>query len=182
MKVIQFEDNIILIEEFLSPKSCSSLIRRSEAIGYEKSKIQLSNGQQVVNESVRNNERILHFDMDLASIYWEKAKSYIPAKFGIYTAYGLNEMFRFYKYEKGQQFKMHADGSYTKNEHESSFFTFMIYLNDDFEGGETVFEDKCVVKPKTGSLLLFYHPLRHQGNIVDAGFKYVLRTDVMYKK
>jgi hypothetical protein len=54
-------------------------------------------------------------------------------------------MFRVYKYLPGQQFKMHRDGSYERNENEKSFYTFLIYLNDDFEGGETEFENLFTV-------------------------------------
>ena len=91
-------------------------------------------------------------------------------------------MFRIYKYSPGQRFKMHRDGSYIRNEHEKSFYTFLIYLNDDFEGGETEFEGLFTVAPKKGSALVFHHPLRHEGKTLISGLKYVLRTDIMYTK
>jgi len=91
-------------------------------------------------------------------------------------------MFRIYKYSSGQRFKMHRDGSYIRNENEKSFYTFLIYLNDDFEGGETEFENLFTVAPKKGSALVFYHPLRHEGKTLISGLKYVLRTDIMYSK
>ncbi|STD12559.1 Uncharacterised protein [Chryseobacterium carnipullorum] len=56
----------------------------------------------------------------------------------------------------------------------------MVYLNDDFEGGETEFENLFTVAPKKGSAMVFYHPLRHEGKILISGKKYVLRTDVIY--
>ena len=70
----------------------------------------------------------------------------------------------------------------------------MIYLNDDFEGGSTDFKrtdevpktgmayKEFKVWPKGGMLLLFPHKLMHQGSPVTRGAKYVLRTDVMYKR
>lgn len=36
-----------------------------------------------------------------------------------------------------------------------SFYTFMIYLNDDFEGGETEFENLLTVTPEKGTALIF---------------------------
>ena len=69
------------------------------------------------------------------------------------------------------------------------FFTFMVYLNENFEGGTTSFtiDQSSVstggvvgVTPKTGIALLFHHPILHRGDPVTAGRKYVLRTDVMY--
>lgn len=90
-------------------------------------------------------------------------------------------MFRIYKYDVGQRFKMHRDGSYNRNDKECSFFSFLIYLNNDFEGGETYFEEGTTIIPKQGDALLFHHPLRHEGRPIISGTKYVLRTDIMYK-
>jgi len=56
----------------------------------------------------------------------------------------------------------------------------MIYLNDDFKGGETKFND-LIVAPKKGTALIFYHYLEHEGSEVIEGTKYVLRTDIMYR-
>ena len=55
----------------------------------------------------------------------------------------------------------------------------MIYLNDDFQDGETKFEE-FAIKPKKGAALFFIHQIRHMGGTVAKGRKYVLRTDVMY--
>ncbi|MEM1134219.1 MAG: 2OG-Fe(II) oxygenase [Bacteroidota bacterium] len=59
--------------------------------------------------------------------------------------------------------------------------TFMIYLNEDFKGGETKF-DEITIKPKTGTALCFIHEQKHEGCFVISGVKYVIRTDVMYRK
>lgn len=101
----------------------------------------------------------------------------------------MNERLRLYRYDVGQKFDWHLDGSFERPTGERSFFTFMVYLNDDFEGGTTSFTnvqsristgDMLRVTPKTGMALLFHHPILHRGDPVVAGRKYVLRTDVMY--
>ena len=53
-----------------------------------------------------------------------------------------------------------------------------ILLNDDFEGGETVFYPDVSIKPKKGSVLLFppYWMFPHRGNPVIKGKKYILST------
>ncbi|MEN3327084.1 MAG: hypothetical protein V7638_1891 [Acidobacteriota bacterium] len=58
----------------------------------------------------------------------------------------------------------------------------MVYLNEEFEGGETIFlvEPEVIIKPRAGSALLFQHPIIHEGSEVRAGVKYVVRTDLMY--
>ena len=89
-------------------------------------------------------------------------------------------MFRFYKYQPGEQFKKHRDQSFIRNEIEASYFTFMIYLNDNYDGGETTF-NHLTIHPKQGMGLIFQHDLEHEGAPVIKGIKYVLRTDIMYR-
>ncbi len=62
--------------------------------------------------------------------------------------------------------------------------TFIVYLNEGFEGGETSFEHnggQLNVIPKTGMALVFVHHRCHTGAEVVSGRKYVLRSDVMYR-
>ena len=47
--------------------------------------------------------------------------------------------------------KPHVDDN---NVHKPDMFAAMLYLNDDFEGGNTVFHD-LVVKPEVGKLIIF---------------------------
>jgi hypothetical protein len=77
---------------------------------------------------------------------------------------------------------------------QSSLYTFLIYLNDDFTGGETTFFIPSVkdgvlnaypVRPVMGSVAVFPHgeaqdALLHEGTGVVEGAKYVIRTDVEY--
>ena len=66
---------------------------------------------------------------------------------------------------------------------ERSLLTLMVYLNEDFEGGETAFlELDQVIVPRRGMALLFQHMVLHEGREVRAGTKYVLRTDVFYRE
>ena len=57
----------------------------------------------------------------------------------------------------------------------------MIYLNDDFLGGETKFDDLSV-QAKTGTALCFIHEQKHEGMPILSHVKYVLRSDVIYRK
>jgi hypothetical protein len=74
-----------------------------------------------------------------------------------------------------------------------SFMTFLMYLNDDFTGGQTRFylPDAAAgnmtargVCPKQGSVLVFPQgntaSLIHEGSAVTQGTKYVVRSDVIY--
>ena len=48
---------------------------------------------------------------------------------------------RIVKYEDGGHFEVHKDGTFVVNDDVRSVFTLQIYLNDDFEGGNTIFYD-----------------------------------------
>lgn len=90
------------------------------------------------------------------------------------------------KYPSGGDIRPHVDGN-TSSEDGTSILTLLIYLNDDFEGGRTLFlEDdeeeelnvQDAVVPKTGHGLLLHQNVMHRAEAV-VGTKYILRTDIM---
>lgn len=180
MKKIEIQDGVWVVHDFLSERECSEWIRFSEIEGYEIAKI-VQGRKQVLNRAIRNNDRVIYDDEELAKNYFIRSHDFLISDLSISRVSGLNSRFRFYKYSVGQHFKQHQDGSYIKNINEWSEFTFMVYLNDNFKGGETKFL-RSIVEPKRGSLLLFKHELVHEGCTVQEGTKYVLRTDVMYQR
>jgi prolyl 4-hydroxylase len=177
-----YTPEIFTIKNFLSLEECTDLVEKSEAIGYEEATVDVGNGVQRMIKGVRNNERVLYKEPAYATFIWERLKDFAPQGADNRIAVGLNELFRFYKYSPGQRFKMHKDGSFERNRFEASQYTFMIYLNDAYTGGETIFASGEIIRPETGTALVFHHPLRHEGALLTAGVKYVLRTDIMYKQ
>lgn len=178
--IINEEMEIYTIDNFLTVDECNQLIEKSEQIGFEEAEVNVDGAQKMM-KTVRNNERILFEDPEYAAALWQKLESYVKPELENSTAIGLNEMFRFYKYNPSQRFKMHRDGSFKRNESEFSYYTFMIYLNDKYEGGETKFASGEIITPKTGTALIFEHSQRHEGAALISGIKYVLRSDIMYK-
>ena len=178
MKLIQLTDKTWIIEDFLSPTECDNLILFSEMRGYDEAEVSLKSGSKMM-KGIRNNYRLIYEDQALAEKLWNKLHDFCPVIIEGRIASGLNERFRFYRYEKGQRFKRHIDGRFERSEVEESRITFMVYLNDDFEGGETKFDDTTVI-PKKGTALCFIHEQKHEGAPIISGTKYVLRSDVMY--
>ncbi len=167
--------------DFLTPLECLEYIRMSEDYGYEEALIQTRGGGQEMDKDVRDNYRVVLDSQELADDIWEKVKHLAPKEDG-WEPTGLNERMRFYRYEYGQQFKRHADGAFKRNENEVSMVTVLVYLNEEFNGGETqFFHPFQVIEPRQGQLLLFKHRQLHEGSPVTTGRKYVLRTDIMYK-
>lgn len=171
-------DEMFAVAGFLSEAECANYIERAEAIGFVDAPID-TGFEQIIVKEVRNNTRVMLDDTVLAANLWAQAREFVPDVFNRSEVVGLNERFRFYRYEPGQRFNWHADGIFRRPNGERSQLTFMIYLNDDFEGGQTRFEN-VTVKPEQGMALCFAHYLRHEGGEVVRGRKYVLRTDVMY--
>lgn len=183
---IEDRTDIFLLRNFLSLAECEQHIAASEQHGYEEAAISTPAGQVVV-KSVRNNDRIIWDDPALAELWWKRCEEHLPVSFGNWQRQGLNERFRFYRYTPGQTFKKHRDGSFQRRKGEESWMTLMVYLNDGYSGGRTRFwfagnAEETVVSPEAGSALIFMHDRLHEGEIVTAGVKYVLRTDIMYSK
>ncbi len=179
MRVIHHTEKIWTIQDFLTKEECDDLIIFSERKGYEEAKVSLPSGAKMM-KGLRDNFRSIYTDEMLAGKYWNRLKDYCPAEIEDSKVVGLNEQFRFYKYESSQRFKRHIDGRFSRGKEESRV-TFMVYLNDDFTGGETKF-DAVTIKPQTGTALCFIHEQKHEGCPVIEGAKYVLRSDVMYRK
>ena len=179
MKLRKIRDQIWQIEDILPAVKCENLIQETESRGYQPATINTDAGARTVS-AVRNNLRVMYIDQPLADELWGLLKPHAPNQYGQSVSVGLNEMFRFYKYEPGQKFRKHRDESFIRNDTEASYFTVLLYLNDEFVGGETRFQD-IEVKPKLGSALIFAHMIEHEGAEILSGKKYVLRTDIMFR-
>jgi predicted 2-oxoglutarate/Fe(II)-dependent dioxygenase YbiX len=185
-------ENIGTIASFLSAAECDEYIRLGEAIGFEDAPVTTSRGM-IMMKDVRNNDRVMIDDPARAQALYQQLSNHLAPRFqNKWTPVGLNERLRLYRYDVGQQFDWHRDGHFERPNGERSMFTFMVYLNDDFQGGATSFggDDSfgfatggmLRMRPATGMALLFHHPVIHRGDPVTAGRKYVLRTDVMYSR
>lgn len=100
-----------------------------------------------------------------------------PLKYGF-------EHIKMKKYTVGteQQFKDHTDVS----DHSSArrFLVFIVYLNDDFTGGETVFNRTGdAIKPVQGMLLMFpplWTYLHHARKVISGRSKYFVGSYLHY--
>jgi hypothetical protein len=175
-------ENVFVIEGFLSREECDRLIARSEGMGYEAASV-----GEVLIPQLRNNARVIFDDPALAELAWSRAKTWVPERIGGWEAAGLNERFRFYRYDAGETFAPHFDGTVSRGDNEESKLTFMVYLNEGCEGGGTNFYHpdgtlRFCVQPETGKALVFDHLRLHEGAPVLSRRKYALRTDVMYRR
>lgn len=176
---MEIAEGIYVIKNLYSPNLCAAYVLLSERTGYEPAPINTSHGV-MRNENIRNNARVILDDEELADEVWQVAAPHLPSNLYGRKPLGLNERIRFYRYDVGEKFEVHVDGYYQRPNGEQSLLTFMLYLNEEFEGGETNFMNGVSVKPETGMILAFQHSLYHEGAAVTKGRKYVLRSDVMF--
>ena len=166
------------MDDILDAAECAEHIDRAERAGFRAAPI-ISGHREVFVSEVRNNTRVMTDDFGLAALFWNRAREGLPMFLDGRQAIGMNERFRYYRYRPGQRFNLHADGSFLRANGEVSRLSFIVYLNDDFTGGETAVM-QSVIRPKSGMALFFLHELPHEGRPVISGTKYVMRTDVMY--
>jgi preprotein translocase subunit Sec61beta len=79
------------------------------------------------------------------------------------------------RYSQEEQYKFHYDG----NTESKRALSVLVYLNDDYEGGEIEFPNfKIKIKPKAGTLILFpsNYAYGHIAHPVTSGVKYVIAT------
>lgn len=165
-----------VIDNFLSKEECTFLITFAENQGMKK----------IDRGSVAQYHRA-EFDNDwLADMLYQRLvdKGLIPAYYNGSKVVGLNNHFRVSKYYPDGEFKIHKDGINVDKNGNRSVMTLNIFLNKEFDGGETdfFFENKtfrCSVKPEIGRAAFFDAQQYHRGNKVNNGLKYLLRTDLM---
>jgi hypothetical protein len=140
---------------------------------------------------------------------FDRVQALLPQEINGCSLMGLNARFRLFRYSPNVVYRPHIDGSWPGSGLTSdgkftndafpgeriSRLTFLIYLNDGFDGGATTFFLPSPerghlfahsVQPKQGSVLCFPHgehagALVHEGSSVEpGGVKYIIRTDVLY--
>ena len=145
--------------------------------------------------SYRTNDRLVVDDEALARWLFSRLRASIPEVITEpdgtqWQLVGLNPRLRSCRYRAGQFFAMHRDGAHHRGHDERSFLTVMLYLNGapDFVGGATrFFHDRAgspafEIAPRPGLAVVFSHRWWHDGAPLEAGDKYILRSDVMYRR
>lgn len=178
-----------LLYNVFSGDECEALIKLSEDCGYTEALVNIGSGREMRIKGFRDSSRVLIDDEEFVERLLQRISPYLPNEFMNEKLVGINERLRFLRYEPGDKFKPHYDGSYCRPDNSAeTLITIQVYLNENFAGGETKFldrddETRCVpVKPITGMVLVFEHRIFHEGSVVSKGKKYAIRTDVLYTR
>jgi hypothetical protein len=192
-----------VLSNVLTPHECDQMRTLSEAMGYT------TDAPVSLGRHIRRNENCVWIaDDTLWKPIWTRVARHMPAEVAGGRPAGLNQRMRLYKYGVEDIFRLHTDGSWAGSAVDTrgklvrdsygdrwSQLTFLIYLDDDYDGGETTFwvpdaahsssgEMHSVSVPLGGVLCFFHgeHPLSplHEGSLVTRGIKRIVRSDVLY--
>ena len=177
-EVLSKEPIIVLSDEFLDKEDCQRILNLQ---------IQLENSTTAMNR-IKDYRKSLVTLVDEEDDVIKKVKKKIAKSFGL-DGNGMEKL-QLQKYPEGGYYKEHFDAKSENHfQNDESFsqrkYSIIIYLNDDFIGGETVFPKKNIsVKPLQGRLLLFsnmlnetnyVHPFSsHLSNKIAEGEKWIL--------
>jgi hypothetical protein len=164
--------DVFVVEGFLCPNHCKATLKL----------FQDADKTLRVDDRFRSNNRITIYDPKLAARFFLSVEDTVDLhQEPDFEPIGCNERFHLYSYNTpGDQFTLHADQPYIK-EDTISFYTVLVYLTDDYEGGEALIGGTEKFKPKAGTALVFPHYILHGAAPLISGTRYTLRTDVMYR-
>lgn len=120
------------------------------------------------------NEVFRQVNNQMYNLIWDTVVGY-HERYGIGNKFWDEEGYNLLKYSGGQEYKCHFDGPTGRGRH----LSVLLYLNDNFEGGELEFPfHKVKIKPQAGMLLLFpsNYAYAHIAHPVTQGTKYAIVT------
>ncbi|KAL2861874.1 hypothetical protein BJX68DRAFT_273939 [Aspergillus pseudodeflectus] len=190
----------------LSATECKAIIAAGESVTFQPDAPLREDG----DVSILAHNFYWIIDTAFHDTLWRRISPYVPRSVNGRLVRGINRRFRVYRYVPGAEYRCHIDGAWPPSgispegkyiydasppeNRQSSMYTFLLYLNDEFEGGETTFFMPAAregvlnaypVRPVMGSVAIFPHgeangALLHEGTGVRKGAKYIIRTDVEY--
>ena len=106
---MEVDEGVYVVPDLLTPDECREYIESTEARGYVAAPITTAMGFEM-RPDIRNNTRVIVDDAERAEALWRRAVARSPGSLRGRQAIGLNERFRFYRYDPGERFAPHLDG------------------------------------------------------------------------
>ena len=179
---------VLVLNDVFTNEECQALIQLSEEHKFLPALVDpTGTGNYVLVKGTRDTARVMVDDSVWATELFRRVKLHLPQELHRYKLSCVNERLRFLRYDVGQRFRPHYDGSYVRPDgSEMSFLTIQLYLNGQLEGGETILYGESgpqySLRPAPGKVLVFAHDILHEGAPVLKGRKYIIRSDIMYKR
>ena len=201
LQVLSVTPRVLSIDDFLSAAECDALIRMAQAQGMKGSTLYTGGGQQqqYQRDTATRSSTNTWLERDtneMTDRIYQRAAKLLNMKESLlqqppyfeedhdsdaphhdYMSHSVAESLQVLRYEPGQEYTAHHDFVYPSMRHRyqpTRYATLLLYLNDDFEGGQTNFprainpsqHDGLTVTPSKGKAVLFYNMLP-DGNVDD---------------
>tara|TARA_Y100001970_G_C14080166_1_gene774247 strand:- start:138 stop:920 length:783 start_codon:yes stop_codon:yes gene_type:complete len=221
-----YGESIFSVDQILNNKECENIIQLCNDKGWKKSSPSGGGHGRTGKEDARTNSFCVFYDNKLAENIWNKISPFLNkdlSYLGNNVYFNSNtkgsewkpsfiyDKIRIYKYEPKESFPEHLDYKVKRNIKkgdeevvQQSFLSVLIYLNDDFKGGETGYwpdhngihcrflrnvekqnckkDHQVLIKPKTGLCVIQDQNILHEGLPTTKGTKYLLRTDIIHER
>lgn len=162
MKVNKFKDLIVQIEDFMSEDEQQQMLDYIHASSSE--------DWQGIGQGVTWENGLANFDHELSKVFYKRLENIFDG------AVGINPLVHMHRFEPGRFIGDHVDSI----ERPSISFGVVIYINDDYEGGEIVYPELDLqIKPKARSLGI--HPgnlLHHTNPVLGSQTRYMVTSFV----
>jgi prolyl 4-hydroxylase len=192
LTVVSVTPRVLTIPNFLSAHECQQLMELAQQQGLKGSTV-FSGGNMTANRQREGSTRsssnawLARSSMNVTDQIYRRAAGLLQMDESLLQApmgddvhahqHATAESLQIVKYQAGQSYAAHHDFVYPPVSHRlqpTRFATLLFYLNDDFEGGHTVFpravnagnHDGVSVQPVRGTAVLFYNMLP-DGNVDD---------------
>jgi prolyl 4-hydroxylase len=187
---------VFSIEDFLSPDECDQLVQLAVQQGLQASTVysgSLAKQQRDLHTRSSMNAWLARSTANLTDRVYRRAATVLAMDEALLQApvhdddddehhlhphsSSLAESLQVVRYKRKQEYTAHHDFVHPSQTHRlqpTRFATLLLYLNDDFTGGQTVFpravnahfHDGITIEPRKGKAVLFYNVLP-DGNVDD---------------
>lgn len=231
-KTIYVGDSLFTLSNLLTENEIQNILAKAQSRGWKESPVSGGGHGRTGNEEPRTSKFCVLYDENISTKLYERVTSYIPddlsfmqdnvyfnsaSKGSEWTKSHVFSKLRLYKYNEGDAFpehldykvqrkivKMDKDRKEFRRYVQQSFLTLLVYLNDDFEGGETGYwpdqtgircrflnkdeklhskkEHQIKIVPTKGTGVIQDQNILHEGIPPIKGTKYILRTDIIHEK
>jgi prolyl 4-hydroxylase len=151
-EVLSESPEVRLFRGLFTPAECAYLVATAEPLLQPSVVVDPVTGQQVRNPVRTSSAAGFPFRLENPAVHALNRR--LAAASG--TPVRAGEPLQVLRYEPGEQYHTHSDALPTLRADQQRVLTFLVYLNDDYEGGETAFPAVDLkVRGKAGDGLLF---------------------------
>lgn len=164
---IPYNNKLLIISEFIEKKDIKKILNVLQDIQKRSPEMFPFTAEGRIGSMCMENDDVKSFVKKYGSMSINEFRSNKDFPLDIYFSDYIVAI-----YTKGGKLDKHSDDS---NEYGKQVITTMLYLNDDYEGGEIFFEDLGLLyKPRAGTAIIFPGQYQHEVKPVISGSRYVI--------